>query len=353
VRVTAAEKLETIQLVGGSDLSVSRTLRELGVARSTFYCWYRAYLDDGYEGLENQPSRRTQFWNRIPDGQREKVVEEALAHPEKSPRELAWQITDRRGFFISESSVYRILKAYDLVMSPAYVLISAKDRFENPTRRIHELWQTDFTYFKVVGWGWYYLLTVLDDYSRYIIDWKLFTGMTSEDVTQLLDRAIEKTGVEQVAVHHRPRLLSDNGPCFISKELQKYLDSHGLTHTRGKPYHPMTQGKIERYHRTMKNVVKLENYYFPWELEKALGEFVHTYNHERVHESLKNLTPADVYRGRGREILTAREKLKRQTLRQRKRINRGLSVTPEERILPALYRNDVSLNLEPALSDWG
>jgi len=143
------------------------------------------------------------------------------------------------------------------------------------------------------------------------------------------------------------------GPCFISKELRKYLESHGMTHTRGKPYHPMTQGKIERYHRTMKNVVKLENYYFPWVLENAIGEFVQTYNHERVHESLKNLTPDDVYNGRGREILTARENLKRQTLRQRKRINRGLSVTPEERILPALYRTDVSLNLELAQSQSG
>jgi putative transposase len=351
--MTATEKLETIRLVEGSELPVSRTLAELGVPRSTFYRWYRAYLDDGYDGLENQPSRRTQFWNRIPDAQREKVVEEALAHPEKSPRELAWRITDHNGFFISESSVYRVLRAYDLVTSPAYVLISAKDHFDNPTRRVHELWQTDFTYFKVVGWGWYYLLTVLDDYSRYIIGWKLFTGMSGEDVTELLDEAIAETGVEHVAVHHRPRLLSDNGPCFISKELRKYLEVHGMTHTRGRPYHPMTQGKIERYHRTMKNVVKLENYYFPWELEKAIAEFVQIYNHERVHESLNNLTPADVYNGRSREILTARENLKRQTLRQRKRINRGLSVTPEERILPALYRSEVSLSLEPALSQSG
>ena len=278
---------------------------------------------------------------------------EALAQPELSPRELAWRITDRDGFFISESSVYRILKSYDLVTSPAYVLISAKDRFDQPTRRVHELWQTDFTYFKVVGWGWYYLLTVLDDYSRYILAWKLFTGMSSEDVTEVLDVALERTGVHRVEVRHRPRLLTDNGPCFISKELAEYLQSHGMTHTRGKPYHPMTQGKIERYHRTMKNVVKLQNYYLPWELEAELERFVRYYNHERVHESLNNLTPADVYHGRGRDIETAREKLKGQTLRRRRRINQGLPVTPEERILPALYRTEVSLNPEPELSHLG
>ena len=350
MRATIQEKLETIRLVEESDLSVTRTLQELGVSRSTFYRWYRTYLEDGC--LEPKPAARRQFWNRIPDADREKVVEEALAHAELSPRELAWRITDSEGVFISESSVYRILKAYDLVASPAYVLISAKDRFDQPTRRVHELWQTDFTYFKIVGWGWYYLLTVLDDHSRYILTWKLFTGMSSSDVTEVLDLAIEFTGIDHVEVRHRPRLLSDNGPCFISKELREYLAAHEMGHTRGKPYHPQTQGKIERYHRSLKNVVKLRNYYLPWELEREIAGFVHYYNHERVHESLKNLTPADVYEGRGRDILTARERLKRQTLRRRRRINRGLPVTPEERILPALYRNDVSLNLDPDLSHF-
>ena len=352
MRATTSEKLETIRLVEESDLGVSQTLEELGVARSTFYRWYQAYVENDVAGLEPKPPGRRQFYNRIPEAEREQVVETALAKPELSPRELAWWITDTGGMFISESSVYRILKAYDLVASPAFVLISAKDRFDHPTRRVHELWQTDFTYCKIVGWGWYYLLTVLDDYSRYIVDWKLFTGMGTTDVTELLDRAIAATGVEGIAVHHRPRLLSDNGPCFISKELREYLDKRGLGHTRGRPRHPQTQGKIERYHRTMKNVVKLKNYYLPWELEQELGAFVQYYNHERVHEALKNLTPADVYQGRGRDILTARERLKRQTLRRRQRINRGLPVSPEERILPALYRNDVSLNLETNLSHF-
>ena len=183
---------------------------------------------------------------------------------------------------------------------------------------------------------------MLDDYSRYILSWKLFTGMSAEDVTEVLDEAIAVTGVERVQVHHRPRLLSDNGPCFISKELAAYLAGHGMTHTRGRPYHPMTQGKIERYHRTMKNVVKLKNYYMPWELEAELALFVAYYNHERVHESLNNLTPADVYAGRGRDILTARQRVKEQTLRRRRRENRGLPVKSEARILPSVYRLGVS-----------
>ncbi len=341
MRYSQSEKMEIIRLVDGSNLPVGRTLAELDVPRSSFYRWYRAYQDHGYEGLANQPPGRRRFWNQIPDAEREKVVEQALAKPELSSRELAWHITDTQGYFISESSVYRILKAYDLVTSPSYVVISAKDRFEQPSRRVHELWQTDFTYLKVTGWGWYYLSTVLDDYSRYIIDWKLFTGMAAGDVKELLDRAIAETGVEHVEVRHRPRLLSDNGPCFISKELAEYLERHHVEHTRGKPYHPMTQGKIERYHRTMKNVVKLRNYNMPWQLEHEIGRFVHRYNHQRVHEALDNLTPADVYQGRSWDIRAAREKLKQQTLRRRRRHNLGLKSRKEELILPSLIRGVV------------
>jgi len=342
VRITPAERMETIRLVEGSKLSIRRTLAELDVPRSSFYRWYQAYLDDGYDGLADKEPERHSFWNRIPDAEREKVVAVALEKPELSPRELAWHITDSRGTFISESSVYRILKAFDLVASPAYVVMTAKDRFDQPTVRVNELWQTDFTYFKVVGWGWYYLLTVLDDYSRYILSWKLFTGMASSDVTEVLDVAIERTGIRQAKVRHRPRLLSDNGPCFISRELRTYLEEREMGHTRGKPYHPMTQGKIERYHRSLKNVVELQNYYLPWELAAEIDRFVGYYNEERVHESLDNLTPADVYRGRARDIQTAREKLKEQTLRRRRRANRGLPVRNEEPILPSLYRECVS-----------
>ena len=165
----------------------------------------------------------------------------------------------------------------------------------------------------------------------------------------LLDRAIAKTGADHVAVRHRPRLLSDNGPCFASKELAEYLQEHEITHTRSRPYHPMTQGKIERYHRSMKNVLTLEHYYLPDELERAIAHFIQYYNHERVHEALENLTPADVYSGRHREILPARERLKRQTLRRRRRQNLGRTIRKEALIRPGVIR-EVSLNLEPQMS---
>ena len=323
MRVSQAEKMEIIRTVEQSELSVRRTLEELGINRSTFYNWYWRYSEDGYDGLADRRPNARRFWNKIPGSVKEEVVQIALEHPDKSPRELAPYIIDTHGIFISKSSVYRILKEYDLITSPNYIVMSASDSFINPTKRVHELWQTDFTYFKVIGWGWYYLCSVLDDYSRYIIAWKLFTTMAASDVKEVLDLAIEKTGVMGVAVKHRPRLLSDNGPCYIAAELKKYLEKHGIRHTRGAPYHPMTQGKIERFHRSMKNVVKLQHYYMPWELEQEIGRFMQYYNHERYHESLKNLKPVDVYEGRGRQILDRREMIKRRTLQMRRELNLG------------------------------
>ena len=294
------------------------TLRQLGLPRSTFYGWYQRYLEQGFEGLaDRQPARRA-GWNRIPQRVKDEVLELALERTNLSPRELACRFTDERRYFVSESSVYRLLKAADLITSPAYVLMSASDAFQNPTTRVHEMWQTDFTYFRIVGWGWYYLSTVLDDFSRYIIAWKLTPTMGASDVTETLDEALAITGADQVKVRHRPRLLSDNGPAYVSGELREYLKGRRMDHTRGRPYHPQTQGKIERYHRTMKNVVKLENYFFPWQLEAALRDFVSYYNNERHHESLDNVTPADVYFGRQYEVLSKRAKIKRLTMQKRK-----------------------------------
>ena len=321
MRVRAAEKLELIRLVEGSSLSVRQTLKEIGLSRSTFYAWYKRFLEDGPDGLENRKPRLRAVWNRIPDRIRDHVIETALVHTELSPRELACRITDRDGEFLSESSVYRILKAADLIESPAYILLQAGDRFQQPTHRRNELWQTDFTYLPVVGWGWYYLSTVLDDYSRKILAWTLSATMRVQDVTETLDLARVATGVDRVHVRHKPRLLSDNGPCYLAKDLAVYLAEHGLGHTRGRPYHPMTQGKIERWHRSMKNVVRLEHYYSPEALERAIARFVEYYNHERVHESIGNVTPDDMYHGRLRTILTRREKIKRLTLKRRKKEN--------------------------------
>jgi putative transposase len=291
MRYAAAEKLEIIRLVEQSSLSVRHTLVQLGIPRSTFYRWYDRYRAGHAEGLQDRTATPRRVWNKLPAAVTQAVLELALKEPELSPRKLAVSFVDRQQYFVSEASVYRLLKAHDLITSPAFILMKASDTFAHPTTAPNQLWQTDFTYLRVIGWGWFYLSTVLDDFSRYILAWKLCTTMTATDVSDTLETALRSSGLERVRVRHRPRLLSDNGPSYLSAQLGSWLEEHGMAHTRGKPYHPMTPGKIERYHRSLKNQILLENYYLPGQLEARLAEFVDHYNLRRYHESLNNLPP--------------------------------------------------------------
>jgi putative transposase len=318
MRYPASEKLEIIRLVEQSPLPARQTLEKLGVARAAFYRWCDLYESGGPEALEDRSSRPDRVWNRIPDPVRGQIVQLALDEPELSPRELATRFTDTKSYFVSEASVYRLLKAHDLIASPAYIVMKAADAFKDKTTAPNQLWQTDFTYLKVIGWGWFYLSTILDDFSRYIIAWKLCATMKVGDVTQTLDLALQASGLDRAKVIHRPRLLSDNGPSYISAELAQWLDERDMGHVRGAPCHPQTQGKIERWHQTLKNRILLENYYLPGDLEIKIDAFVQHYNHQRYHESLGNLTPADVYFGRGQTILRQRERIKQATIKNRR-----------------------------------
>ena len=310
--------MEIIRTVERSHLSARLVLDKIGIPRTTFYRWYDKYLDGGLDGLEDKLSHPGKVWNRVPDKIRAKIIDFALEETELSPRELAVKFTDTQDYFISESSVYRLLKAHDLITSPAFVVIKAANEFKDKPTRVNQQWQTDFTYFKIVGWGWYYLSTILDDYSRYVVAWKLCTTMKASDVTDTLELALEASGCDSAKVIHKPRLLSDNGASYVAGELADYLADKGMGHVRGAPYHPQTQGKIERWHQTLKNRVLLNNYYLPSHLEHEIGEFIEYYNNERYHESINNLTPADLYFGRGRAILEKRRKIKQETMKQRR-----------------------------------
>lgn len=312
-----AEKAEIIKLVEDSPATVRHTLRELGVSKSTFYNWYWRWTESGYAGLESHKRLPHKIWNRIPEEEKKLVIEAALQYPEKSCREIACWVTDRHRVYVSESSVYRILRGKGIIPEPVYAVNTAKDKFESPTVRTNQLWQTDFTYLKVTGWGWYYLLTVLDDFSRYILAWRLCTGMDAGEVKATLKLAIDRTGIKGVPVRYRPGLLTDNGSAFISGALKDYLQQNDLWITHGRPMHPQTQGKIERYHRSMKNILLLDNYYLPGELECRIGEWVKYYNERRYHEGIGNVTPADKYQGRAEKVLELREYIRRETIRRR------------------------------------
>ena len=325
MRYPACEKVEIIRIVEQSSLSARRTLEQIGVPRATFYRWYDQYQTGGPEALEDRPARPSRVWNRIPDDVRAAIIELALEQSELSPRELAVRFTDERRYFVSEATVYRLLKAHDLITSPAFIVMKAASEFTDKTTTPNEMWQTDFTYLKIIGWGWMYLSTILDDFSRYIIAWKLCTTMKAEDVTDTLSLALTASGCDHAQVRHKPRLLSDNGSSYISGELAEWLDEQRMTHVRGAPYHPQTQGKIERWHQTLKNRILLQNYFLPGDLEAHIEAFIDHYNHCRYHESLDNLTPADVYFGRGPGIIAERARIKRQTIEYRRLQHRKLA----------------------------
>ncbi len=151
MRYAASEKAEIIRLVEQSHLPVRRTLEMLGIPRATFYRWCDLYQTGGPEALSDRPSRPSRIWNRIPDEVRSQIIELALDEAELSPRELAVRFTDERRYFVSEASVPRLLKANDLLTSPAYIVIKAADEFHDKTAAPNQLWQTDFTDLKVTG----------------------------------------------------------------------------------------------------------------------------------------------------------------------------------------------------------
>jgi len=314
MRDTASEKLESIRTVEQSSLGVKRTLAQIGIPRATFYHWYGRYMEGGLDGLEDRRPDPGPVWNKVPEATADQLVQLALAEPSLSPRELAVRFTEEQWYSLSESTVYRILKSRDLITTPAFIVMKAADRFQHPTTAVNQLWQTDFTDLKIIGWGWDDRSTVMDDCSRYIIAWRLCKTMSAADVSATRQDALEATGLERGSVRQRPKLLTDNGPCYASSELRAWLEDRTVRHTRGKPYHPQAQGKIERWHRTLKDRILLEHYYLPGELERQITDFVHHYTNRRYHERLNNLTPECVFTGQHRAVLTQRNEINRDTI---------------------------------------
>lgn len=197
MRYPPSEKLKIIRLAEQSRLPVRRTLEHLGLPRSTFYRWCDQYQTGGPEALADRPSRPGRVWNRIPDDIWAKIIDLALEEAELSPRELAVRFTGTKGYFVWEASVYRLLKAHELITSPAFIVVKAADEFTDKTSIPNEMWQTDFTYLKVTGWGWYYLSTILDNFAGHIIACKLCTTMKGDDVTDTLELALQTSGCDQ------------------------------------------------------------------------------------------------------------------------------------------------------------
>jgi len=201
-----------------------------------------------------------------------------------------------------------------------YQLAAGKE-YQHKTTEPHQLWATDASYFRVVGWGYYYLVTVMDDYSRFILAWRVQRDMTADSLIEVVQDAVDTTGMDTVPVQDRTRLLSDNGSGYVSRAFREYVQVVGIRHILASPFHPQTNGKLERYHRTLKDDVNQVPYEVVEDLEGAINGFVEFYNCRRYHKALKDVTPADVLEGRRDAILTQRKEVQRETFERRRRYN--------------------------------
>lgn len=294
-----------------------QALMALGIPRSSYYRWRRC------EGLEPHSGDRGRPWNRITPEEESKILTVAREYTELSSRQLSAWSTDNAGFAVSESTVYRILRREGLVKRQETQL-SAANEYHTKTTRPHQMWATDASYFRVVGWGYYYLVTVMDDYSRFILSWKLQKDMSANSLIEVIQEAVDATGMTEVPVEDRTRLLSDNGAGYVSRSFRDYLYLVGIRHILAAPYHPQTNGKLERYHQSIKREVNQVSYELPGQLEMAIADFVDYYNYRRYHKALSNVTPADVLYGRRVEILEHRKGVQIQTINRRRDYNQGL-----------------------------
>jgi putative transposase len=304
--MTPEQKWEILRAVESSPLPVKESLILWDVPSSTYY-----------------------RWNEVLPHEQERILELADDHPDWFSREISLHISDNDGFSVSESSVYRILKRNGLIKASVKKTFPAGPEYRVKTKRVNEMWQTDASYLIVKNWGWYYLISVLDDFSRKILAWLLQPSMDTDAFSEVIELACEATGMRRVPAENRAKLLSDRGSALISKPFGEYLEAKGLRHIFASPYHPQTNGKIERYHRSCKEKINLIVWEYPDDLGQEISRFVNYYNTSRYHEALGNVTPDDVYYGRREGILERRKTIKRETLMRRKEVNRLNPRSPE------------------------
>jgi len=318
--VSTTEKRKILALVAGAGLPRRRALEHLGMPKSTYYRWLRRQ-DEGR--LQDRKGGSPLPWNKLRPAEEAKILAMARASPELSCRQLAWQLVDEEKWYVSESTVFRILKREGLIKPAEIVGFKAGKEYHRKTKKPHELWATDCSHIKVFDWGWYYLVTVMDDYSRFILSWELKSDMAAGSLIDVVQKAVDATGTTDIPVENRTTLLSDNGAGYVSRQFGEYLRLVGVRHIVASPYHPQTNGKIERYHRSLKGEINQLPYDMPSALEKAIADFIDYYNYRRYHEGLGDVTPYDVYMGRHLDILSKRKEAKNRTLLERKDYNRA------------------------------
>jgi len=318
--MSAQERSNIISRVEETRWGKRKLLTQLQVPKSNYYRWRARAL----QGKQDSSSNSVRIpWNKLSPPEEAAVLAAARESPEWSSRQLATWITGHLRLSVGGSTVYRLLKREGL---PEMKLLAGKE-YQRKTSGPHQMWATGASYFRVVGWGYYYMVTVMDDYPRSILAWKLQLDMTSDSLIQVVQLAIDVTGMTEVPLEDRTRLLSDDGPGYVSRAFRDYLGLVGIRHILAAPYHPQTNGKLERYHQSIKQDVNQVSYEVPGDLEVATLGYVDYYNHRRYHKALGNVTPDDRLNRRREGILIRMSGMKAQALASRQRYNQQRRVS--------------------------
>jgi putative transposase len=302
------ERDHALREIGTCPLPVVRSCRAMGIPRSTYYRWKRSRA-----GPHRPPGPS---WNALSPEERRAVLQASEEHPEWPSRQIAFHLTDQGSFSVSESTVYRILKAAGKIPVRLEEPQRAADEYAEKPRHVHDQWQSDFTDFFLPAWGWYHDGGVLDDRSRFMLHHDLRPYEKAADAVEVFAGAV--AFARRTHGYAARRIVTDHGKCFEAKNTKAYLYVQNIRPIHARSHHPQTVGKLERLHRTMKEHVNVHVYPNPWELQRAIDQFYRFYNYERYHESLSNVTPADVYFGRAEALLRRREAIKERTKEERR-----------------------------------
>jgi transposase InsO family protein len=311
-RFSSEQKREILALVeqaaARTGWTVRRVLKRLGLSKGRYHEWVKRASADRLADR----STATASSGGILAEEKQAVIRYALAHPKDGYRRLAWQMVDEDVAYVSPSSVYRILNDADLL----YRWKRSRGVGEPPPRpvRPNERWHTDIMYLRVEG-TWYFLVTVLDGYSRYVVHWELLTSMRAADVRLVLQEALERTGA-------KPQVVSDNGAQFTAGEFKDLVKRFELEHIRIRTYHPESNGTLERYHRSTREALAEDDLGNLSKARELIARWVEHYNDSRLHAGLGYLPPVEYYRGNPeRRFEERRAKLERGR-RERERKNR-------------------------------
>jgi len=280
-------------------------LKLLGMGVSKFHDWEQRY---GQENAHNASLPRGHW---LTEWEKEAIVQYYDQHPQEGYRRLSYMMIDANVVAVSPSSVYRVLKAAGRLQKWSQSPSKKGEGFQQP-KKAHQHWHIDISYLNLRG-TFYYLCTVLDGYSRYVVHWEIREQMKEQDVEIVLQRARERIPEAQ------PRIISDNGPQFISRGFKEFIRISGMTHVRTSPYYPQSNGKLERWHGSLKQeCIRPKT---PLTLEDArqlISSYVSHYNNQRLHSAIGYITPQDKLHSREGEIIATR-KLKLQLARKRRK----------------------------------